>query len=60
VLIEQNGNRIALAFQQLGRRVVLLEIDNHSTLSSRTVSADAPADARHGGCSRAAISASHK
>ena len=30
VLIEQNGNRVAIALQKLGRRVVLLEIDDHS------------------------------
>ena len=59
VLIEQDGNRIALALQQFRRGVMLLKIDNHSTPSSRKIPADAPT-APHGGCSRADISASHK
>ena len=60
VLIELNRNRIAIALQQFGRRVMLLEIDDHAMTSLTLSMVRGAARRNHCGCSRADISASQR
>ena len=62
VLIEQDRDRVAIALQEFWRRVMLLEIDDHSNAPSHASCRGTvvPSAENHGGCSRADISASQR